>query len=575
MKIRKSFAGIAAGSLALAGVAVATAPTANAFPSAAVAGWCDVDGISTSAAAWNATMSVTLNGNAANGQTFNTPGTITAAYTYSTGPNNGGPAVSAASAQAEFEVINSSNAVVGTYLSNVDGPYAVGGASPFPGATLTASIPVPANGTGYTVRVKNVEFQSGAPFNIAVNCGGNDGLPGPYATNNQTDAPEAIVPTTFNALGANASVTSITGQRAGVTAYARSGDTINVTGTNWTASTAIDSVTVGGAAATNTLSVNGSGVVSGTITVPAGAATGLGSIAIVQGALSSNTGLTILGTRTLALSPANGGPGTTVSVTGSNWDPTAAISIQGYITLPFGVSSDPAVATAASASGAVSASFVISDPATTAVGAAETPPFGSPATDNSVAFFTVNADQCTRQVGSGPLTTCETKQNITASVTPGALTQQAFSAGLPGYNSTTIPMGSVTTAIAAQTLTGQINPITVTDVRGGTATWSLTAAMPDLAGSGTAAGSAIEATNLALGAVTCADQPGSATGITEGTGGNFGGAALTICDASSNNADSDGDNVGGQWIADAPLTLTVPAFQQAGAYSSTITFTLT
>jgi Tol biopolymer transport system component len=398
--------------------------------------------------------------------------------------------------------------------------------------------------------------------------------------------------------GADISIVSVTGQL--VNTAARKSNVVNLAGGGWAPSAAVSTVTVGGSPAVHTLVVDGFGALSGGVVVPAAATTGNASIVVTQGTITAITPILILGTPSLTLSPANGSAGTPVTASGSNFDPGRPTSVFGGRSNPNGICQlpdgptpgppcndpignavvgpyvntsppNPVTTVTASATGTFSAATAPEQAGTTGVIASQTGPSNSA----YAAYGFFGPEPCVRQVGSGPTTLCETKQNVTASVTPGALTQQALSAGLPGYNATTIPMGSVTTAIAAQTLTGQINPITVTDVRGGTATWSLTAAMPDLAGSGTAAGSAIEATNLALGAVTCADQPGSASGITAGMGGNFGGAALTICDASSNAADSDGDNVGGQWIADAPLTLTVPAFQQAGAYSSTITFTLT
>jgi hypothetical protein len=43
--------------------------------------------------------------------------------------------------------------------------------------------------------------------------------------------------------------------------------------------------------------------------------------------------------------------------------------------------------------------------------------------------FSVNADECTADPGTGTSTPCDTKQNVTATVVPGALTQSASSDG--------------------------------------------------------------------------------------------------------------------------------------------------
>jgi hypothetical protein len=274
----------------------------------------------------------------------------------------------------------------------------------------------------------------------------------------------------------------------------------------------------------------------------------------------------ILGTRSIS-APTTVSPTVSFAVTGSNWYPGETVTVAGNVAAGGDVNGAPAatgvggISTTVTLGATTTASSVV---ATGIDGSASSP-------------ILLSKDQCTRQVGSGTLQTCETQQTINATVNAGALTQAAADydgAGI-AYTKTSINIGSVTTSISDQFLPGHINPITVTDVRGGDATWSLTADMPDLAGSGTAAGDAIEDENLVLGAVDCAPSAGSATGITEGGGGNFGGAALTICDASTNADDSAGDNVGGQWVANAPLTLKVPAFQQAGNYSAVITFTLT
>ena len=130
-------------------------------------------------------------------------------------------------------------------------------------------------------------------------------------------------------------------------------------------------------------------------------------------------------------------------------------------------------------------------------------------------------------------------------------------------------MGSVTSAVSSQVLPGFLNPITVADARGGIATWSLTAAMPTI----TATAGTIANGNLAITGISCAGSGTSATGNTAGANNTFAGT-VTLC-TKDGTADSAGDTTGGSYLVNANLALTVPAFQAVGAYTSTITVTLT
>ena len=83
------------------------------------------------------------------------------------------------------------------------------------------------------------------------------------------------------------------------------------------------------ATATSSLSTDGAGVLSGTVDVPASPTLGARALKVTNGARSALFPITLLGTRTVSLSPASGGLGTVVSVTASQFDPTAAVTIQG------------------------------------------------------------------------------------------------------------------------------------------------------------------------------------------------------------------------------------------------------
>jgi hypothetical protein len=554
------------------------------------------------------------------------------------GPRNAGAAAPNTNIIAAGWTISSANGGdsatgAGGAANNTDGVDVINAAGVV--QSTAAGLVAPANAGSYPVVLKAIVNNSVS--SVAPATGGtgvssiNDGFDqiwgtalsvAPYSGTNTASQFGNVG--SITAIGPNAAITSSTGQNAGVAAIrlplpAATGWTggptvVGLSGAVWDASvasggftaqfcdvtgTTCDTPNPGGWSITNNISTDGTGALNAgsaiTLTRLSFAAPGVTSgsraIKLTQGTNVALVPVLVLGTPTVTLSPANGGPGTTVSVSGSNFNPSQAITLSGRsgAAAPYGAggsgsagtATTDTAATSANSTGAFSAvNIVVTDTATNAIGALQgTPPYGlSQGSNAAFAAFQVNQDQCTRQTGTNTPVLCETKQNITATVNAGALTQQAFAysgPGSAGYTSTAIPMGAVTTSISSQTLGGFINPITVTDVRGGTATWSLTADMPDLVGSGTAAGASIEDENLVLGGVSCTAAPGSATGITQGAGGNFGGTALTVCDASSNAANSAGDTKGGQWVASAPLTLTVPAFQQAGAYASTITFTLT
>jgi len=100
------------------------------------------------------------------------------------------------------------------------------------------------------------------------------------------------------------------------------GTTVTVTGTGWVASETIaaGNVTVGGATATHTLTVNGAGVLTGTITVPT-VTVGLKYIAITGSASGTQTfpsAFTVT-TTTAVFDPVSGPVGTVIAVTGTGW----------------------------------------------------------------------------------------------------------------------------------------------------------------------------------------------------------------------------------------------------------------
>ena len=265
------------------------------------------------------------------------------------------------------------------------------------GTTTTRTVPTAITTAGTPLAGKVVaKTSAGTAFTCAVStdnvavCWGLDtnGRLGDGTTTNRLVATAVIT----NPL---VSISSISGQRAGVTAYGRSTDVLTLTGTWWNASVTVGgfTVTVGGATAANTLVTNAAGTMSGTVTVPAGATPGLGNVIITQGTDVVSRPFNVLGTRTVNVSPTSGVPGTVVGVSAANFDPLAAVEIRGLTNLigPVASSDTPVAAAITSVGTLTSTNFTVNDPATAALEVRETAPNGNPAVDNANAPFVVPA----------------------------------------------------------------------------------------------------------------------------------------------------------------------------------------
>jgi hypothetical protein len=179
---------------------------------------------------------------------------------------------------------------------------------------------------------------------------------------------------------------------------------------------------------------------------------------------------------------------------------------------------------------------------------------------------------------------CATGQQITASVVAGTLSQAATAAAsnpsplsiiLTTQNAsaryTYLGGGTVEVNPSPRVMEGALNPVTVTDVRGGVAGWSLTAS---LSGPFVEVGGGEMPTNAAsLTQVGCDGLTGSATSAA-GSGGSLSGA-VTLCGVDPGIDDSDGQSGSGQYTVTGAVELVVPAFQKVGEYTSTLVITLT
>ena len=224
--------------------------------------------------------------------------------------------------------------------------------------------------------------------------------------------------------------------------------------------------------------------------------------------------------------------------------------------------------------------------------------------------FTVNQDQCIAYTGD--LTGgagCTTAQNVSVSVLQGNLTQRVYVnaaatsgssnsaattpvVGTANTNSdaTTVNLGTITSPFAPAVIAGTLNDITVSDNRGGTNGWSLTATGTGFTGvpSGTIAASALTATPSCAAATSSTawdysavgktaisgfDASLNAGGITAGSAAQAFGSTVNLC-TKSTAVNATTGSTGGVYNVTSSLSLTVPAFQKAARYTALVTITL-
>jgi hypothetical protein len=161
--------------------------------------------------------------------------------------------------------------------------------------------------------------------------------------------------------------------------------------------------------------------------------------------------------------------------------------------------------------------------------------------------------------------------------------------GIVNTAPTQVNLGTITVPFAPTTIIGTLNDITVSDNRGGTFGWSLTASLTDFTGAGgatmsraqlSAAPTCSAASSSAAWDYTAPGQtpiPGfnastSAPGITAGGTQSFAGTVGLCTKDTSANALS--QSSGGVYTISAPLTLTVQSFQAADRYTAIMQITL-
>ncbi|WP_433825686.1 WxL domain-containing protein [Actinoplanes sp. CA-015351] len=549
--VRRALAVAAGAALALTGVVAVQTPAAAYGPTANSLG-CRIyfsdAGTGTSPTTWADTYTLTTN------PASPKPGqSVTVSFTAATGSTNGPVALTAGSVPVSISV-GISGAQTGTVTLNQSNypTGAVAAYTPLGGFTATGSFVAGAQGA-VSLTVKQVKF---ANTTASTYCSGEGDRDHKAAPATSTIVQNVTV------FDGGATITSITGQTA-VTA-ARATNTINFSVTGLEPSATLtaslkDSSGGGTGEGSGTGSTDANGAGTGSIVVPAGPTTGTRTLAISDGTNTILVSITILGTPTVTITPSGGGAGTAISVKGTDWNPGSAVIIGGYQALtgapPPPATTDATVTATATATGGISSSFTVNDTATAYIGAVSGRLF-------ALAPWTASADACTAKEGNATTGDCDLKYELSETVTGGSLSMSR------GTGSSTIIFTGVTLNGEAQVATGSLQAINVTDNRGSTLGWELSAEVTDFTGvpGGTIPASALTWTP------SCTDH----TGATNASVAVAGSSAVAVNEATlcSGPASTAGTVTGGSFDAKADLSLTVPAIQLAGTYTATLTLTL-
>ncbi|MFE7170862.1 beta-xylosidase [Streptomyces sp. NPDC057616] len=245
--------------------------------------------------------------------------------------------------------------------------------------------------------------------------------------------------------------------------------------------------------------------------------------------------------RAIALGSASGNVGDGVTVSGTHFTPGASVTLAGRSGDT--QTADTATVTAA-ADGSFSGTLVVNDTTTTGVVAYEGSAW-SAAKGAGPAAYVVN-DTTPVPDGSQKLTTTVKAGTLSMSQAGDSVALSAVDFGKGGAS------------------TGALNSVTVKDFRGGPAGWSLTGKVTDFTGPG----AKIDAGKLSWNPA-CATKAGSPSTCRAGSAGTVGSSGATLAST------PDGTLTGGEFTADAGLSLDVPAFTPPGSYAGVLTLTLT
>ncbi|MEU4875033.1 beta-xylosidase [Streptomyces sp. NPDC021608] len=246
-------------------------------------------------------------------------------------------------------------------------------------------------------------------------------------------------------------------------------------------------------------------------------------------------------TRAISLGSASGAPGAAVSVSGSGFTAGASVTLAGRS--GSAQTADKATVTA-DAQGRISGSLAVNDLTTTGVVAYEGGAWSADLGAGPVAYVVI--DDHPVPAGSQKVTTTVRAGTLSMSQAGDAVQLSAVQFGQGGAS------------------TGALQTVTVKDFRGGPAGWSLTGKVTDFSGPG----AKIDAGKLSW-TPACTTKAGSPSTCQAGSAGTVGASGATLAST------PDGTATGGEFTADAQLSLDVPAFTPAGSYAGVLTLTLT
>ncbi|MFI6586658.1 hypothetical protein [Embleya sp. NPDC050493] len=249
---------------------------------------------------------------------------------------------------------------------------------------------------------------------------------------------------------------------------------------------------------------------------------------------------------TLDIAPTRVRPGERIEFTGEGWpDGDARVQVCGTPTddcFPEWVSSP----TGAARSGHLTGSVTLSGRSL------PLPPPGRPV----FLLVSVGRSGASREFTlGGPESPQTGSTHITGAVLPGGLTlrQQASA----------IRLSDITLDGTPQAMTGALNPVTVTDVRGGSLGWALTADVSDFT---SPEGGRIPADRFTWKPAVQADPASPSTAVPGAPGRIAGGSTLASAPPAP--------HTGGTFTAGAAITVAVPAYQKPGTYSATLTLSI-
>jgi len=252
------------------------------------------------------------------------------------------------------------------------------------------------------------------------------------------------------------------------------------------------------------------------------------------------TDATPVNNRAISLGSASGNPGASVTVNGSHFTAGATVTLAGR---SGGTQTADKATVTAGTDGSFSGSLVVNDKTTTGVVAYEGSAWSADKGAGPAAYV-VN-DTTPVPAGSQKITTTVKAGTLSMSQSGDSVALSAVDFGKGGAS------------------TGALNSVTVKDFRGGPAGWSLTGKVTDFTGPG----AKIDAGKLSW-TPACATKAGSPSTCQAGSAGTVGSSGATL--ASTPN----GTLTGGEFTADAGLSLDVPAFTPPGSYSGVLTLTL-